>query len=691
MSQVFNKFIGTVLLFSLIPENQASSQIINTFAGNGTAGKTGDGGLAISAELYNPWGVCVDKSGNAYISDYLNNKVRKVDAAGIITTFAGTGIAGYLGDGGPAAAAELNKPSAIAVDTSGNVYVSDLGNSVVRKITVATGIISTIAGTGVAGYNGDNIAATAAKINDPQGLFVDAQGNVFIGDANNYRVRKVTASSGLISTVAGNGSGGFSGDGGPATNATFFFPAAVYVDATGNIFISDYLNGRVREVYAGTGNVNTIAGNGSYGVTGDGGLATAAGMTYASGLWVDVNENVFIADVEGNRVREVTASTGIINTIAGTGTAGYSGDGGPAKNAELQNPQGICLDPCGNLYIADLTNNRIRTVSSVTSGFSCSISLTGPNPVCMGSAISLEATSGAEKYKWSTGDSSETVSVIPIASTTYTVTLTSSFGCTATATRFIPVDSLPLVKITALSDLKCLPGARGSATALASGGSGSGYTYSWDNGATGKADTSLAAGTYTMFVTDGNGCTGSTTALIRQSVFGGVKVNSNQTITQGQKVQLSASGGTSYIWSPVASLNNPDSSDPVADPSRTTMYTVLVTDSNNCTGTDSVRITVEIQNNCDSTALFVPSAFSPNGDGVNDIFYVRGTTCITKFRFSIFDRWGEQVFSADNQESGWDGTFRGQLMNAAVFVYYLSVDFSNGQGVSRKGTVTLLH
>jgi trimeric autotransporter adhesin len=370
-----------------IREINAVTGNITTVAGNGTAGYTGDTGLATAAELNQPAAVALDSAGNIYIADNDNNVIRKVTVStGIITTFAGTGTAGYSGDGGAATSAKLTRPQDVAFDASGNLYIADSYNSVIRVVNISTGIITTVAGTGTAGFSGDGGAATSARLNVPYSIAFDTTGNLYFTDSSNNRLRKITApiSSGIITTVVGNGTSGYSGDGGPATSAEMYFPTGVAVDGAGNIYI---LSGRtsgatnpnncgLRKVIAVTGNIYTIAGNGVCSYSGDGGLATSAETysDYATSIAIDMYGNLYFADPNNLRVRVVAPvqnpimvpSVGNIGTVAGNGTAGFSGDGGLATNAELKYPSGAFMDASGNLYITDMSNNRIREINAVT-------------------------------------------------------------------------------------------------------------------------------------------------------------------------------------------------------------------------------------------------------------------------------------------------------------------------------------
>ena len=339
-----------------------------TVAGNGTVLSSGDGGPATSAGMSTS-GVAVDAIGNIFIADGYNNRVRKVAPNGAITNVAGNGTRGFSGDGQGATAAELNFPVAVALDAAGNLFIADLYNNRIRKVSTS-GIITTVAGNGAQNsqsgqgtYSGDNGPATSAGLNMPYGVAVDASGNFFIADLYNNRVRKVS-SSGTITTVAGNGQQNFSGDGGPAISASLAQPYGIAVDALGNLFVADFGNVRVRKVSA-SGVITTIAGNGNPGFSGDGGSAASAQLNYPKGLAVDASANLFIADFGNNLVRKVSAS-GVITTVAGNGNFGYTGDGGPATSAELDFPLGVAVDASGNFLIAD-TNSVIRKVSASTS------------------------------------------------------------------------------------------------------------------------------------------------------------------------------------------------------------------------------------------------------------------------------------------------------------------------------------
>jgi sugar lactone lactonase YvrE len=418
---------------------------ITTVAGTGTAGTTGDGGPATSAQLLNPLAVALDSTGNLYVADK-SSQVRKVDVSGNITHIAGTGTGGYSGDSGPASTAALSGPSGLAADFAGNLYIADTGNLRVRKISTG-GIISTYAGNGTFGSSGDSGLAIDAQLAGPVGVSVEYPNTLYIADL--YQVREVDTSY-IIHTVAGPGGTAFAGDGGPATLAQFSGNWGIVRDAlgpAGNLYVADTQNyrvrtdqrggrhldlcrhgnlllfrrwrsgyrcgdsslspggrfggniylgesARVREVIASTGKIATVAGIGAAGWTGDGGLATSAKLAlFIRGLAVDPNGNLYIADTSNNIVRKVTA--GKISTVAGTGLPGYSGDGDSGTSAQLRSPAGLAVDTAGNLYIADFGNCVVRQLS-----IGGTISTVAGNGACGSTGDGEPATSAALNSPW---------------------------------------------------------------------------------------------------------------------------------------------------------------------------------------------------------------------------------------------------------------------------------------------------
>jgi len=340
---------------------------IDTVAGDADwVYKVGDDGIAATqAPIFLPTGVVADAADNFYISDSSNNRIRRVDAVtGLISTVAGTGTPGYSGDGGPATAAMISNPAGIVIDGAGNLYFADAGNHAIRRIDAVSEWITTVAGVPTeSGYSGDGSAATSAKLSLPEGLAFDTAQNLYIADTGNNVVREVNATTGTISTFAGTGSAGFYGDGSAATGARLNAPWSVTVGGDGALYIADSGNNAVRKVGA-DGVISTVAGNATQGYSGDGGVATQAQLHAPASVVFDPAGNMYIADSGNNRVRKVYASTQSILTIAGTNSEQFTGDAGPATLASLYGPYALFLDQAGNLYIVDMFHNRVRRISA---------------------------------------------------------------------------------------------------------------------------------------------------------------------------------------------------------------------------------------------------------------------------------------------------------------------------------------
>ncbi|MDR3744580.1 MAG: Ig-like domain repeat protein [Acidobacteriaceae bacterium] len=326
--------------------------------------------LATTVPLMLPAATVFDAQGNLYFVETANHIVRKVTSADILTTVAGNGVQGLTGDGGAATAAELDSPAGLALDSAGDLFIADSHNQRIREVVESTGVIRTIAGSGAAGFSGDGGSATSAQLDLPTALALDSAGNLFIADTRNHRIRRIAAVTGVITTVAGNGIESFSGDGGLATAAAIDSPNGLALDSAGDLFIADTHNGRVREVSATTGRITTIAGAGVVGgavqsFSGDGGAATSAGLALPRGLTVDASGNLYLADSANHRIRRISPA-GVITTVAGQGTEAFVGDGGSASAASLDSPRSVAISPTGLLTLADTENQRVRQFDAQT-------------------------------------------------------------------------------------------------------------------------------------------------------------------------------------------------------------------------------------------------------------------------------------------------------------------------------------
>ncbi len=401
------KLILSALL--LVASLNSFAQIITTFAGNGIAASTGDSGPATAASINGPGSVTFDGSGNVYISGYYSHTIRKVSPSGIITTIAGVGTPGFSGDGGPATAAQLSNPARIMMGSAGDLYVCDMGNNRVRKIS-PSGIITTFAGNGLTVYSGDGGPATASSLFHPLGLEEDNDGNIYISDYDHYRIRKVNT-TGIITTVIGTGVPGSGGDGGPATLAQVNRPWGLRFDAADNLYVADQRNHKVR-VVSPSGIITTFAGVGTIGYSGDGGPATAAQLFNVSDIDFDAAGNVYLDDQENNVVRMVSPS-GEISTVIGTGVAGYSGDGGPAIAAQINGSNAFGFSPAGKLYICDNSNNRVRLITT------CGASITGQpvhDTAIVGdsAAFTVTTTLPGLSYQWQQNSGSGFVNLVDV-------------------------------------------------------------------------------------------------------------------------------------------------------------------------------------------------------------------------------------------------------------------------------------
>jgi DNA-binding beta-propeller fold protein YncE len=338
--------------------------VITTAVGTGEPGYSGDGGPASKARLNMPFDLAFDTAGNLYLSDTFNHCVRRVDAAtGVIGTVAGSGTKGFSGDGGPATRARMNEPYGIVLDRSGNLFIADRLNRRVRRVDAASGVITTVAGDGSRTFSGDGGPADRAGLVEPNGVALDPPGKrLFIADVADHRVRVVDLATGVIDTFAGTGQGRHAGDGGPAREAAIFGARAVEVGRDGTVYVLERQGNTLRAVDPGSGVIATVAGTGAKGASGDGGPARSATFNGPKELAIDRAGNLWIVDTENDVIRRVEAGTRVVTTVAGSRRRGSEGDGGPATSARLARPHGVAVGPDGSLYVGDTENHRIRRV-----------------------------------------------------------------------------------------------------------------------------------------------------------------------------------------------------------------------------------------------------------------------------------------------------------------------------------------
>jgi gliding motility-associated-like protein len=755
------------------------AQMINTIAGNGVSGYSGDGGPATAAELLGPFHLSIDGAGNVLIPDYENNRVRMLNTSGVISTIAGNGVLGYSGDGGPAVAAEMYYVSCAYAAPSGNIYISDHFNNVIRMVNTS-GIITTIAGNGAVGYSGNGGPATAAELHTPIGVTADAAGNIYLTDAGNACVRKINT-SGIISTIAGNTIPGFSGDGGAATAAEINWPAGIVVNAAGDIFFSDWSNNCIREINP-SGIISTCAGNFALGAgySGNGGQATAAQMNSPNGIALDGAGNIYSAESGNNCIRKIIPS-GIISTVAGNTIAGFSGDGGQATAAEMNASLGVAVNSAGDIYISDYDNKRVR---EITGSITVSVNVIAGVSCNAGNGGSAAATpSGGNSpytYSWSPGGQT-TSTATGLSARIYTITVTDNIDLTASATATITQSSSYTGTTTTTGEL-CFGSTNASATVIPGGGNPP-YNYVWNpGGEIGSSVNGLSAGTYTVTITDANGCTGTASAVVTQPVQFGVAFSSD--INEGcsplciqfrNSTAGSVTGIQSYVWT----FGNGDTShaeNPIYCFSKSGVYSVglTVTSDSGCSATlktinmitvyniPSVAFSVSPQpatilsptiqftsqstdqygrvewewtfgDNSDSTStmqnpvhtyqdtgsycaqltvtdihgcvdsakeclaiephftLYIPDAFSPNGDGLNDVFMAKGQY-IKNFEMYIFDRWGAEIFYSNSINTGWNGTANGSstVCQEGTYAYKILVTDSRDKQHSYLGSVAIV-
>ena len=802
MSPIFPRLLLPAFLFLAVA---GRAQNLYTIAGNGVHANQGNNGPALCAATVYPSGICIDGGGSLYLT--CSNSIRRVDLnTGIITRIAGSDQYGHDGDNGDALNATLQSPYDVCIDRNNNLYVSEWGGHYIRKIDLNTGLIATVAGTGMAGFSGDGGPASAAVINRPQGIACDDAGNIYFADTYNSRIRKIDAATGVITTIAGTGSTAHSGDGGPAGKAGVPHPVDVSISGAGDIYCIEVYSGitsRLRKIDRSTGTISTVAGNNSYAHSGDGGPATAASLLDPSGLFVAGNGDVYISEYDASRIRKIDAATGIITTIAGTGANGFSGDGGNALQAQLHYPKSIAVDSRGDVYFADQENQRIRKIGApihlpAVPGAGLTLSASS-GTVCPGSPVPLTAVAKNANpvlgYQWwvneqlvqttSTGtytlangregdrircvvvtslcgnlgavNSNEIVvatanplppEVLINASHTHIcnrdpVRITAAVknggvrpsyqwqingvavgnnqnefsttilqhgdqvSCTVTAdpsgscgsaqsatSNMVAItvrdETPPSITIAGAAAAVC-PGTAVTFTATAAN-AGAAPVYAWKvNGR--DAGTNSAAFTTTglqhhdtvacTVKNPGGVCAAEATSqeiVMVVHPLPQVSIHPADTsVLVGAQVPLKAAISGSYWsfqWFPAAMVTNSIAAEPLTVPlQQQTEYTLTVTTVEGCS--TSAKAVIQVY-----TDLYMPTAFTPDGDGLNDVFRIPPSARINLAEFSIYDRWGNRLFTTTDPSKGWDGKTGSLPRGPGMYVYVV-------RGSDRKGPVFL--
>jgi len=699
-----------LVMVSVLCNTGWSQYYITTVAGNGYNGTNGDNGPAVCAGVPNPQGVCADPTGNIYITS--SNSIRRVDAGtNIITTIAGSDAFGYSGDGGPAKNALMMYPFDICLDPIGNLYVSEYSGNRIRKIAT-DGTISTIAGTGVEGYSGDNGPATAARLARPHGIFVDAKNNIYIADTYNSAIRKIDAATGVITTIAGNGTTAYSGDGGPAVNAGVPFPTSVAVDEDGNVYLLEVYSGitsRLRKINAATGIITTIAGSNVYGYSGDGGPAINATLFDPVAVEVDNRGNIYILEYDAPRLRKIDGATGIISTVAGNGVNAFSGDGGLATLGSMNSPGGMGRGFNGAIYIADQQNQRIRKLhpDKIEPVQFSKINVSGPpGEPCVGSSITFTADvtnagSGA-RYQWYINGHDEGLNSGTFISSD--VIEGDSVYCEYTSTHCTNEETIvsnkvavhfssgpaPQIAITPSATSVC-KGEMVAITATVQNATSPVYQWYMNDQQVGSNlpsfNYSPASGNDKIrcdITTEGcsGGITSSEEVIISAYSLPDVNVTPEQSVVPpGTSVALTANVNGSisdYSWTSGEGLINENTLSPTTTPlinSHDVIFTAQTADG--CVIRDTAKIFVFVK-------MVMPNAFSPNGDGINDQFRIPANVTFQLEGFSVYNRWGRKIFATTDISKGWNG----DNADNGTYVYLIS-GILEGKKTVFKGTFVL--
>lgn len=635
------------LTFTIVFGLRAQNYVISTYAGTGNNNYGGDGGLAIDADLFRPNGITFDNDGNIVFSDQNNDCIRKIDVTtNIITTIAGTGTSGFSGDGGLATDAELNKPTDIAIDSVGNMYIADNGNWRVRKVDHITGNITTVVGNGNNGQAGFVIGGLAinAGIGNISGIVLDENNHLFISQKFFMYVLVFDVLTDSIKPAVGNWTGYYGDDGGNALNANIYYPEGLSFDNQGDLYIADRNNNRIRKVGFSTDSIiTTVAGGGGQGFSGDGDSAINAELFEPIGLTVDNQGNIFIADLKNNRIRMVDHNTGFIHTIAGDGTSGYSGDGGLAIDAALYFPSAILVDDSTNLYVSDRFNHVIRKLRPLPNIYFSQ----DDTVICAKNSVqfsNLSSSFAPATYEWlfpggfpSTSNQEQPTAVYYGSPGTYTISLiATNLNGTDTLTQTIEVHALPDVDIHGNTSF-CE-----GISEIFTASSNVNPTYQWSNGDSTYFTIISTSGDYSVLLTDSIGCTNSDTIHVIANPLPIIYVSGNGVILPGDADTLQVSGADTYEWSTGSVYDTT-----IVSPNITTTYTVVGTDANGCKDAALFIVEVDSTLNIEDLSQNKEVIMYPNPATQKVYFEFNGGLSLARTTLRIIDMTGKIVREKD--------------------------------------------
>jgi gliding motility-associated-like protein len=716
---IFNGKLLALLAVLLLFHSQTAGQVLNTYSGNGSIGFSGDGGPALSASFNGPGAIAISPSGSFIaICDKYNHKIRKIDSqTGTVTTIAGTGIAGFAGDGGKAVNALLNGPHDLFIDGNNNIIFYDELNFRIRKIDALSNIITTIAGNGTTTPL-SNVPATQTGLLRTN-ITADQENNIYISETSLGIIRKIDAQTGIITKIAGNGSSVYSGDGGPALQAGIPSPHAVNLDAEGNIYFTDLTHHTIRKIDKTSQIITTIAGTGERGYSGDGGPAKNAALSDPLDIIADNSGNLFIADGGNNVVRKIDVNSKLIFTVAGDGSQGYNGEGLLSTCSKLDGPSDLAADKDGNIYIADFFNNRIRKLEFKSpEPLNAGITIRQVTPLsCGNDGLRFAAITKAGNfqdqlaYNWKINGKPILAYNDNVWINQYKIGDTVSCELSGINNLCLPfkvesnfvvitVDSslLPQIKISANRNTIC-SGENILLNAIIAN-PGQDPRLSWyRNNETIATDVSTFSFSafndgdklYCVMTTNIDGCS-STSGFVSDTITFNVNpiplielLPADTVIEKGGSVKIRANASndiSSISWNPVSGLNLPTVLDPEASPIISQQYILTVVSQNGCRNIDSVKVIVK-------SPLYIPNAFTPNGDSKNDLFKIPAGHGIDNGNLSIYDRWGNLVYSTTDLNKGWDGTLKEKNMPSGTYVYMLT-GLRYNQKITLKGTITLI-